>query len=153
VMSHPNSTRLAWRADQVARFNTRWYVVKRRSVANPITREAAVTVRAPGARIAPRSKSCACRHTRCENSGAKEAKTAMIASIQDLAIYTATTFQILFAHPSLLSWERLEQTNAYRWRLPNAMSVTVSCGWYVWTITLAHEAVEHAADLGIVETC
>jgi hypothetical protein len=73
--------------------------------------------------------------------------------IQDLAIYTATTFQILFAHPSLLSWERLEQTKAYRWRLPNEMSVTVSCGWYVWMITLAHEAVEHAADLGIVETC
>jgi hypothetical protein len=73
--------------------------------------------------------------------------------IQDLAIYTATTFQILFTHPSLISWERLEQTKAYRWRLPNEMSVTVSCGWYVWMITLVHEAVEHAADLGIVETC
>jgi hypothetical protein len=32
--------------------------------------------------------------------------------IQDLAIYTATTFQRRFAHPSLLSWERLEQTKA-----------------------------------------
>jgi hypothetical protein len=73
--------------------------------------------------------------------------------IQDLAIRTATRLQGLFAHPSLISWELLEQTNAYRWRLPNAMSVTVSCGWYVWMITLAHEAVEHAADLGIAETC
>jgi hypothetical protein len=67
--------------------------------------------------------------------------------IQDLAIYTATTFQRLFAHPSLLSWERLEQTKAYRWLLPNAMRVTVSCRWYVWMITLAHAAVAHAADL------
>jgi hypothetical protein len=30
--------------------------------------------------------------------------------IQDLAIQTAANLQILFAHPSLVSWERLEQT-------------------------------------------
>jgi hypothetical protein len=73
--------------------------------------------------------------------------------IQDLAIQTAATLQVLFAHPSLVSWERLEQTKAYRWRLPNEMSVTVSCGWYLWMVTLEHEAVEHAVDLGIVDIC
>ena len=71
--------------------------------------------------------------------------------IQDLAIQTAANLQILFAHPSLVSWERLEQTKAYRWPLPNEMSVMVSCGWYLWMVTLEHEAVEHALDLGIVE--
>jgi hypothetical protein len=71
--------------------------------------------------------------------------------IQNLAIQTAAILQILFAHPSLVSWERLEQTKAYRWQLPNEMSVMVSCGWYLWMVTLEHEAVEHALDLGIVE--
>jgi hypothetical protein len=73
--------------------------------------------------------------------------------IQDLAIQTATTLQVLFAHSSLVSWERLEQTKAYRWRLPNEMSVMLPCGWYLWMVMLEHEAVEHAGDLGIVDTC
>jgi hypothetical protein len=73
--------------------------------------------------------------------------------IQDLAVQTASTLQILFAHPSIVSWERLEQTKAYRWQLPNKMFVTVSCGWYLWMVTLEHEAVEHALDLGIVDKC
>ncbi len=71
--------------------------------------------------------------------------------IQDLAIQTAVALQVLFAHPSLVSWERLEQTQAHCWRLPNEMSVTVSCGWYLWMVTLEHEAVEHSVDLGIVD--
>ena len=71
--------------------------------------------------------------------------------IQELAIQTAAALQVLFAHPSLVSWERLEQTQAHCWRLPNEMSVTVSCGWYLWMVTLEHEAVEHAVDLGIVD--
>lgn len=71
--------------------------------------------------------------------------------IRDLAIQTAVILQILFAHPALVSWEGLEQTKAYRWPLPNEMSVTVSCGWYLWMVTLEHEAVEHALDLGIVD--
>jgi hypothetical protein len=78
-MRRPNKVRLAWCPDHVARFNTRWSLVKWRSAANPVARKAAVTVRAPGVRIAPRSKSCAWSQTRCENSGAKGAKTRMIA--------------------------------------------------------------------------
>jgi hypothetical protein len=73
--------------------------------------------------------------------------------IQDLAIQTAAMLQILLAHPSLVSWERLEQTKAYRWQLPNEMNVMVPCGWYLWMVTLEHEAVEHAVDLGIVDIC
>ena len=73
--------------------------------------------------------------------------------IRGLAIQTAATLQILFAHPSLASWECLEQTKVYRWQLPNEMSVSVSCGWYLWMVTLEHEAVEHAVDLGIADIC
>jgi hypothetical protein len=80
MMSHPNSIRLAWRADPVARFNTRWSLVKRRSVAKPITRKAADTGRAPGVRIGPKSKRGAYSQTRSENSGAKGAHTMMSVS-------------------------------------------------------------------------
>jgi hypothetical protein len=73
--------------------------------------------------------------------------------IQDLAIQTATTLQVLLAHPSLVSWECLEQTKAYRWRLPNETSLLLPCGWYLWMVILEHEAVEHAVDLGIVDIC
>jgi len=73
------------------------------------------------------------------------------ARIQNLAIQAALTLQVLFARPSLVSWERLEKTQAYRWCLPNEMDVTVSCGWYLWMVTLEHEAVEHAVDLGIMD--
>jgi hypothetical protein len=73
--------------------------------------------------------------------------------IRSSAIQTAATLQILFAHSSLASWERLEQTKVYRWQLPNEMSVIVSCGWYLWMVTLEHEAVEHAVDLGIADIC
>jgi hypothetical protein len=80
MISHPNSIRLAWRADPVPRFNTRWSLMKRHSVAKPITRKAADTGRAPGVRIAPKSKRGACSQTRSENSGAKGAHTIMSVS-------------------------------------------------------------------------
>jgi hypothetical protein len=78
--SHPNSSRLAWRADQVARFNTRWSFVTRCALASPITRQAAVTVRAPGVKSAPSRHAGAWYHTRREKRGAKGAKIRMIAS-------------------------------------------------------------------------
>jgi len=45
-----------------------------------MARKAAVTVRGPGVRIAPKSETCAWPQTRSEKSGAKGAKTSMIAS-------------------------------------------------------------------------
>jgi hypothetical protein len=53
-----------------ARFKTRWYLVKRRSWLNPMTRKQAVTVRLPGAKSAPTNKTLACSQTGLENSGA-----------------------------------------------------------------------------------
>ena len=71
--------------------------------------------------------------------------------IQTLAIDVAQTLQALFADPSLLSTERLEQTRAYCWQLGQRMSLTVPCGWYLWMVTLEHAGVEHAADLGLAD--
>jgi hypothetical protein len=80
VTNSPKRIRPAWRADYIARFKTQWLLVEWRSPLSPITRWAAVTVRAPGASSVPTSKSWAWGQTRCENSGAKDAKTSMMAS-------------------------------------------------------------------------
>jgi hypothetical protein len=48
--------------------------------ANPVARKAAVTVRAPGVSMAPRSKTCAGHQTRSEKSGANGANTSMISA-------------------------------------------------------------------------
>src|SRR3954452_5645351 len=70
--SRPNSRREAARGLQATRLSTRWEVVKRRSRPSPAIRNRLVTVRLPGARMAPISSSSAWRHVRCcENTGAK----------------------------------------------------------------------------------
>lgn len=68
-------------------------------------------------------------------------------SIQDRAIYTATALHTLFTQPTLLSPDRLEQTRSYQWRLPNGLRLSVPVGWYLWMVSLEHEAVAHNADL------
>jgi hypothetical protein len=69
--------------------------------------------------------------------------------IQSLAIQTATTLELLLTRPSFVFWEALEQTRTYSWRLSNKGNITLPCGWYLWMVTLEHEAVEHSADLGL----
>lgn len=68
--------------------------------------------------------------------------------IQDLAIHTATALHTLFTHPTILSPDSLERTRGYEWRLPTGIKVSVPVGWYLWMVTLEHEAISHAADLG-----
>ena len=70
--------------------------------------------------------------------------------IQALAIDTATTLQVLFSHPALLSADRLEQTKLFRKRLQNGFIIdNIAMGWNVWITALEHEAIEHAVDLDI----
>ena len=68
--------------------------------------------------------------------------------IRDLAVHTATALHALFTEPALLPPERLEQTRACEWHLPNGVTLAVPAGWYLWMVSIKHEAVEHAADLG-----
>ena len=68
--------------------------------------------------------------------------------IQDLAIHTATALHALFTQPALLSPDCLERTQSCEWRLPQGIKLTLPTGWYLWMVSLEHEAVEHAADLG-----
>lgn len=69
-------------------------------------------------------------------------------SIQDLALHTATALHTLFTQPTLLSPDCLERTRGYEWRLPNGIKLTLPVGWYLWMVTLEHEVVDHAADIG-----
>jgi hypothetical protein len=70
--------------------------------------------------------------------------------IQEMALATAATLHILFTHPHLLSAERLERTLPFRKRLHDGTKIeNVTMGWVLWTIVLEHEAVEHAAELGM----
>lgn len=68
--------------------------------------------------------------------------------IQDMAIYTATALHTLFTQPTILSPDMLEKTHSYDWRMPTGIKLTLPIGWYLWMITLEHEAVNHARDLG-----
>jgi hypothetical protein len=68
--------------------------------------------------------------------------------IRDLAIHMATTLHTLFTQPVLLTPDRLEQTRVYEWHLPNGVSLAMPVGWYLWMVSIEHEAVDHAADLG-----
>jgi hypothetical protein len=68
--------------------------------------------------------------------------------IQDLAIHTATALHTFFTQPALLSPESLERAGSYEWRLPNGIKLTTPAGWYLWMVSLEHEAVDHAPDFG-----
>jgi hypothetical protein len=69
-------------------------------------------------------------------------------AIRDLALHTAIALHTLFTQPALLSPDTLEQTRKYTWHLPNGLKLTIPVGWYLWMISIEHEIVEHAADLG-----
>jgi hypothetical protein len=68
--------------------------------------------------------------------------------IQELAIHTATALHTIFTQPAILSPDSLQRTNDYKWRLPSGITLTVPVGWYLWLVSIEHEAVDHAKDLG-----
>lgn len=68
--------------------------------------------------------------------------------LQDLALHTATALHALFTQPVLLSPDCLEQTQPYQWHLPSGIRLTLPAGWYLWMVSLEHEAVAHAPELG-----
>ncbi len=70
--------------------------------------------------------------------------------IQPLALRMAAALHTMFSHPLLLSAPVLEQGAPEEVRFPSGKSVTVPAGWALWYITLEHEGIEHAQDLGMV---
>lgn len=70
--------------------------------------------------------------------------------LQTTAISTARTLHTLFTHPQLLTATRLEQTEPHTMRLATGHTIEgTPMGWSLWLIYIEHEAVDHAAELGI----
>ena len=74
--NNPKRMRLAPRLDQTARLRTRWYDWNVGRRLSPTARSTVLTMRRPGARRAPTSKTWTCRHTGRENSGANGVRSA-----------------------------------------------------------------------------
>lgn len=71
-------------------------------------------------------------------------------AVRDAAIDAATTLFQIFEAPGLLTPARLEATSVYpSYVMGNGQSFELPCGWYLWLATMEHEALEHAAALGI----
>jgi hypothetical protein len=71
-------------------------------------------------------------------------------TVQSLAIDTATTCHRLFAQSGLLTAERFERTRSWdHYDLPIGVTLKMPCGWFLWMITIEHEAVEHVNDLAL----
>ncbi len=71
-------------------------------------------------------------------------------AVQSLAIDTATTCYRLFVQSGLWTPERLERTRSWDfYELPIGVTLKVPCGWFLWMITIEHEAIEHTADLAL----
>ena len=62
---------------------------------------------------------------------------------------TAKTLSEAFTSGNLLPPDLLEDTREFAWRLAIGKTITLGCGWYLWMVSLAHESVDHADDLGI----
>lgn len=66
------------------------------------------------------------------------------------AVDVASTFYELLVHPSLLNAERLERTRPTPKRFANGERIEeTTMGWSLWLIVLEHQAVDHAAALGL----
>lgn len=68
--------------------------------------------------------------------------------MQKLATPTGSKLYHLFTNQTLLPPEVLETTEQYHYRLPDK-TLTTTVGWYLWMISIEHEAVEHTKDLSI----
>lgn len=68
--------------------------------------------------------------------------------IQQKAIDTALHLQSLFPDDPPTGWiDFLESAEDHLWKLTPDKTITVQAGWYLWMVSLEHEAIEHRSDL------
>lgn len=68
--------------------------------------------------------------------------------IQKEAVETAEKLQAFFPASPDDKWiDFLEDSPQYNWRILPDTTISVPSGWYLWMVTLEHEAVEHREDL------
>lgn len=68
--------------------------------------------------------------------------------IQQKAIETALQLQSFFPPTPNPDWiDFLERTPEHNWKIIPGTVLNVPSGWYLWMVSLEHEAVEHRKDL------
>lgn len=68
--------------------------------------------------------------------------------IQQKAIESALQLQSFFPPTPKPDWiDFLEKTPEYNWKITPGTVLSVPSGWYLWMVSLEHEAVEHRKDL------
>lgn len=69
-------------------------------------------------------------------------------AIREKAIKTAMGLQDTFPEEPSEEWLFfLNNTPQKKWNLTNNIELTITGGWYLWMVSLEHEAVEHRKDL------
>ncbi len=70
------------------------------------------------------------------------------AEIKQKAIGTALKLQSFFPPTPQQEWINfLENTPEHKWKILPDISLTIPAGWYLWMVSLEHEAIEHAGDI------
>ena len=68
--------------------------------------------------------------------------------IKDKAIQTASDLQSVFPENPSDEWiDFLDHTPLHTWHLTPEHTLEIPAGWYLWMVSLKHEAVEHRKDL------
>ncbi|GEM_PF-848092 len=68
--------------------------------------------------------------------------------IQQKAVDTAIQLQSFFPPNPGQDWiDFLENTPEHNWKVLPETELTIPSGWYLWMVSLEHEAVEHREDL------
>lgn len=68
--------------------------------------------------------------------------------IQQKTIKTALKLQSIFSPNPTSEWINfLESTPIHTWKILPNKTLTLPAGWYLWMVSLEHEAVEHKRDL------
>jgi len=79
---------------------------------------------------------------------AEKYKSWIWQDIQEKAIKIALDLRLLFPQNPPEGWvEFLESTDSRDWQILPNKTITVPAGWYLWMVSLKHEAVTHRQDL------
>lgn len=79
----------------------------------------------------------------------KQYQNTQWSEIQPLALHTAGALQSIFSQPVLLPFELMEKTAPYDWHIPGGSIMSMPIIWYLWTVVMEHEVVDHARELGL----
>lgn len=79
---------------------------------------------------------------------AKRYRQSSWKDIRQKAVHTALKLQSFFPISVSKEWIYfLQNSPKHNWKILPNVTLTLPSGWYLWMVSLEHEAVEHAGDL------